>query len=541
MKIKYFFKSVTALIALTLAFLAFFDFGTDFFGRIQPGMSLGFLAVLLLTPLIGRFFCEALCPLGIIQSVVNFIFHPKTKVRRVCTRLPESKSQKIIRWTVFAICISLASFGFFGLAWFLSPYAIFGKSITLFPPALGAAAVVLILAAVGKGRIWCNWICPIGTLFTLLSKFSVSKHKIGNGCGNCKACFSAPKCEKEEENVDGITRRDAVKSLSVAVAAAGVEKTTDGGFAIIAPKQSPKRPMSVLPPGAVDRDEFFLKCSSCGICVSVCRGKCLRPSLSFKNFGQPEMDFRNGYCLTGCNYLCGKVCPTGAIKFLDRLPKANVHMGHAIWKRDCCIRETVKDPCVACIKKCPVKAITLVEGFPVVNKAKCIGCGACEHVCPARPEPAIFVKGFERHRIVKPMAESDLVIEMRSLLDEGYSCVVAVNGVICAKEKGRGIKPLMKIYDSGKLKDAIVVDKIIGRAAAAICIEGKAKKVYASLMSTPASEFLSKHGIENNADKFVSMILNRKFTGSCPMDAAVAEIEEPKKMVAELNKALMKK
>jgi hypothetical protein len=60
-------------------------------------------------------------------------------------------------------------------------------------------------------------------------------------------------------------------------------------------------------------------------------------------------------------------------------------------------------------------------------------------------------------------------------------------------------------------------------------------------MSTPASEFLSKHGIENNADKFVSMILNRKFTGSCPMDAAVAEIEDPKKMVAELNKALMKK
>ena len=47
-------------------------------------------AIALVTLLFGRFFCRAMCPLGILQSVANRLFHPKTAVRRVCTRLPET-------------------------------------------------------------------------------------------------------------------------------------------------------------------------------------------------------------------------------------------------------------------------------------------------------------------------------------------------------------------------------------------------------------------------------------------------------------------
>jgi len=43
-----------------------------------------------------------------------------------------------------------------------------------------------------------------------------------------------------------------------------------------------------------------------------------------------------------------------------------------------------------------VGAVKIEDGFPSVDPAKCIGCGACEHVCPVRPEPAVFVEGFER-------------------------------------------------------------------------------------------------------------------------------------------------
>ena len=95
--------------------------------KIQPAPTWAFLAVLLLTPLWGRFFCECLCPLGILQSLVNWLKGPKTHVRRVCTRLPETPVRQKVRWTVLALYVVLGVAGFGGLAWALTPYSIFGK------------------------------------------------------------------------------------------------------------------------------------------------------------------------------------------------------------------------------------------------------------------------------------------------------------------------------------------------------------------------------------------------------------------------------
>ena len=291
--------------------------------------------------------------------------------------------------------------GFGALGWFLTPYSIYGKTLTRFWPGVAVFAAVVVLAAVGKGRIWCNWICPAGTLFTLLSKKSVCAHQVGSGCGNCRACFGAvsggtPKAD------GGVTRRDALKGVAVLAAADVVEKTTDGEVSL---PGVPERPVPVLPPGAVDRGLFNVKCVACGLCITSCPGKCLVASTSLKRFGQPEMDFRRGYCLSGCDYVCGRVCPAGAINLIPRLERKNVHVGHAIWKKDLCIRTTDGVQCTACSRKCPVQAIHLVEGFPVVDKAKCIGCGACEHVCPARPMPGMVVEAYERHIEVKGKGE----------------------------------------------------------------------------------------------------------------------------------------
>ena len=35
-----------------------------------------------------------------------------------------------------------------------------------------------------------------------------------------------------------------------------------------------------------------------------------------------------------------------------------------------------------------------------MDAAACIGCGACEHLCPSRPFTAIYVEGHERHRVI---------------------------------------------------------------------------------------------------------------------------------------------
>ena len=564
MKTKNLIKALVAAAMLACVTAAFFGCDTDLACRIQPAAIIWFLVVLLLTPIVGRLFCECFCPLGIIQSIVNWIFHPKTKVRRVCTRLPESHAQQTVRWTVLAVSVVLAATGFGAIGWLLTPYSIYGKALTLFAPGVAIFAAVVVLAALGKGRLWCNWICPIGTLFNLLSKKSVCAHKIGPSCANCKACFSdgaehgergtgngerIPRAKRVAEGdalagvgmgEDGVTRREALKGVAVLAATEVLDKTTDGGYAPVSLPGVPERPAAVLPPGALDRKAFNVKCVACGLCITNCKGNCLSASTNLKRFGQPEMDFRRGYCLLGCNYSCGHVCPTGAINWIPRLARKNVHMGHAIWKKDICIRTTDGVQCTACSRKCPVGAIHIVEGFPVVDKTVCIGCGACEHVCPARPMPAIFVKGFERQRLVWPTDEGGLLAEMKTLVMSGVSCVAAKDGVIVAQERGRGIMPIMKLLSDDKLAHALVVDKVVGRAAAAICIVGKAKKVHAMMMSAEAASLLKAHGVEASADKTVPKILNRDLTDSCPMEQTIDGIEDPAEMVKALKERLMK-
>lgn len=396
-------KALVALVMLSSVTAAFFcgPYDLDLSVRIQPAASVGFLFVLILTPLVGRFFCECCCPLGILQTVVNRLVHPRNAVRRVCTRLPETAAQRIVRYSILCVTALLIATGFGALGWFLTPYSIYGKALTLFVPGVVLFALVLVLAAIGKGRFWCNWICPAGTLFTLLSKKSVCRHKVGPGCSHCQACFA--KKETVRPSDEGLTRREAIRGVAVLAAVETVEKTTDGGYAPVSLPGRPERETPVLPPGAVDRKAFDMTCVTCGRCIKACKGGCLVASVSLKRFGQPEMDFRKGHCLSECNYVCGHVCPTGAINWIPRLPRKDVHVGQAVWMKDLCIRTTDGVPCTACSRKCPVKAIHLVGGFPVVDKDACIGCGACEHVCPSRPMPAIRVEGFDRQRIVRPM------------------------------------------------------------------------------------------------------------------------------------------
>lgn len=506
--------------------------------RIQPSASWAFLAVLALTPLLGRFFCECLCPLGILQSFVNWLFHPKTHVRRVCTRLPSTRPQLALRLVVLAAFLGLVGAGFGGVAYLVTPYSIYGRALTLAVPGLVVFGVVLVLAALGKGRVWCNWVCPAGTLFTLFARKSALCHQVGPGCANCRACF--PKADKPDAPAavsegEGLTRREALKGFAVVTAAQAAEKTTDGGFAPVSLPGVPKRPASVLPPGAAPREVFTRTCVSCGLCIANCPEKCLTPSVRFSSFGQPEMDFRFGHCRVACTR-CGEVCPTVALRRLVPEEKKAVHIGHAIWKKDLCLRTTEDVPCTACQRKCPVEAIHLVAGFPVIDKTVCLGCGACEHVCPVRPMPAIFVKGFDRQVVVSRMAEADLVAEMRKrIVEDGQSSVAAMNGCIVGVEAGHGLEPLLRLLDGGKLKGALVVDRVIGRAAAAILVAGGARKVHALLMSDEAKAFLDARGVACAAEKRVPKILNRELSGACPLEDAVKSLDNPETMLKALR------
>ena len=123
---------------------------------------------------------------------------------------------------------------------------------------------------------------------------------------------------------------------------------------------------------------------------------------------------------------------------------------------------------------------------------------------------------------------------------DGANLVAARDGVIIAREEGRGVAPIMALLDARKLRRAIVFDKVIGKAAAAVCVAGGARKVVALVMSNDAAELLNANGIEFMADKTVDCILNRTQKGRCPMENAVSEINEPNKIVERLRKAMKK-
>ena len=479
----------------------------------------------------GRVFCRFCCPLGLSQSLVSLIVRPKTRVRRVCTELPRSALQRVVNWTI------VAAYFLTPIGVYVNPWGVFGRVLTLFVPGIVFFAAILVLALFGKGRIWCNWVCPFGTIFDLVARLGWHRDSPCRSCANCRACFGPAGRARESgaANADGVTRREALKGVAAVAAVETLEKTTDGGYAPVSLPGVPARTIPALPPGAADVASFRTRCVGCGLCIKACPEGVLKPSVALASFGQPVMVFQESFCRPACSYRCGSVCPTGAIRDLTGIPRKDVHRGVARWSKDLCIRTTRNESCTACVRKCPVKAIHLEGGFPVVDADACIGCGACEHVCPSRPLPAIAVEGLERARIVRRMAESDLVAEMVSRIQAGESVLVASNGVITASETGRGVAPLLGLLDRGALKGALVVDKVIGRAAAAIAIVGEAKKVVGLVMAEDARRLLQSHGVETEAIESAAGILNRDRSGRCPLEATVDALEDPVQMVEALR------
>ena len=142
------------------------------------------VALIVFVGLWGRLYCEIVCPLGIVQDLLRWI--ARKKVRRVCSRLPETKRQIAVKWTVFALFLVVGVAGL-SFVW-LDPYAIFGRGATMTGVLFFA---VLLLSFIGRGRFWCNWICPVGTLLQLVSRFSVFKNKVArcDHCEECRQCF----------------------------------------------------------------------------------------------------------------------------------------------------------------------------------------------------------------------------------------------------------------------------------------------------------------------------------------------------------------
>ena len=213
--------------------------------------------------------------------------------------------------------------------------------------------------------------------------------------------------EKKAESVDE-GRRAFVATAAALTATASLKaqkQKVDGGLAVIEDKKIPERKRHIVPPGALSAKNLAQHCTSCQLCISACPNDVLRPSTDLMRLMQPEMSYERGYCRPECTR-CSSVCPTGAIRPITAEDKTAIQIGRAVWIKKNCLPATDGTACNNCARHCPTGAIQMVPSdpdnedspkIPAINEAKCIGCGACENLCPSRPYSAIYVEGFERH------------------------------------------------------------------------------------------------------------------------------------------------
>ena len=232
----------------------------------------------------------------------------------------------------------------------------------------------------------------------------------------------AAKAERQAKNAEGKEKGDdanrsvftATALLATASLAKAQEKLDDdiikmdGGYADIIEKKAPKRLTGITPPGSKSAKNMYTHCTACQLCVAECPNGVLRPSTDLMKLMQPVASFEIGYCRPECNR-CSQVCPAGAIKPISIEERSSTQVGHAVWIRELCIPIADGQSCGNCSRHCPTGAIQMVLSnpddprsleIPVVDEERCIGCGACENLCPARPLSAIYVEGHEVHRVI---------------------------------------------------------------------------------------------------------------------------------------------
>lgn len=464
--------------------------------------ALGFMIILLITSLFGRAYCSSVCPLGTLQDLTAYFSGRLKNKRKQKKFFRHSQPKNAWRYGILTIAVVTFLVGFNFILNLLDPFSNFGRITTNFArPVLiflnnGLVKILenfniysifpvesrpiewfqlifpvlmfllVIWLSFRYGRLYCNAICPVGTLLGILSKKSFFRLAIDrtacnhcekcvydckSGCidkeaqiidySRCVLCFNCFKsCSKDAiyfenpfskkkavewepvlEKVDVRKRKFIAGSLFFLGSMSGSQFLKDTlrqkkTIVVNLPSTVPiERENPVVPPGAKSITHFNNFCTACTLCVSACPNYVLQPS--FLQFGlegmmQPYMDYDSGFCNYDCK-ICSEVCPAGAIELIKVLgEKQTIQMGTAKFIKENCVVYTEGTDCGACSEHCPTKAVNMVPYedtglfIPEVNEKICVGCGACEYPCPVRPFKAIYVEGNPEHlRAEKPVIE----------------------------------------------------------------------------------------------------------------------------------------
>jgi|WetSurMetagenome_2_1015567.scaffolds.fasta_scaffold14570_3 ferredoxin len=370
-------RGFSALLALVLAIPFSWKGLTGFFTWLSPFLmlnsifslksfvwlnSIAFL-ILVIVLFRKRWFCHHICPVGWSCDKVSGFSKAKTFTY---SRIPD-----IGRWLVI---LSLAA-AVVGIPLFmvLDPMAIFNGFFTILSGKLSPAAIislsgfpVLLLIHLFFPGIWCAKLCPLGGLQLLIADLKI-----------------------------WFIRFFRKENIEPAAITSGRRYFIMSGIGLMAGLTIPrvlKLPSEniLLPPAAIEPVLFNSLCCRCGNCSRACPTGIIIPNTDFVNvlaWMTPRISFKSGYCLETCN-LCSQVCPSGAITLFDVKAKDQLFIGTAEIHLENCLLLNNKE-CVRCKESCKFDALEFVAEenilnvTPVVNTKKCVGCGACEVICPA--------------------------------------------------------------------------------------------------------------------------------------------------------------
>ncbi len=308
---------------------------------------------------------------------------------------------------------------------------------------IGGLFFAVILANRWIPRFWCRALCPLGATLGVIARHAVfGMEKDHSKCTDCNLCLV--NCQGADSPQGGVKWRqdechmclncetacpedvikfrflpnrrsaqtapslDRRKTLVTAMAGAAVlpmartSDTIDANY----------NDRLIRPPGSVPERDFLERCIRCAECMKVCPNNALHPA--FMESGV------EGIWTPMC-VLCGQVCPTGAIQKITEDQKLGnptrhvepIRIGTAFYDHGRCLPWAMATPCIVCEEFCPTapKAIWVEEvdapdregrmvhlQRPHVDPRLCIGCGACEKVCPVQDRPAVYVTSVGESR-----------------------------------------------------------------------------------------------------------------------------------------------
>ncbi len=443
---------------------------------VMPGFYFS-LILIVVTLFLGRIFCGWICPLGTLHNLVGLTVRKRSRpVRPSWYRIKYYILLAVLAASLFSVQLtgimdplsllvrSLAlgiypAFnalirGAFDALYAVHPpvivdlseyiYALLKRSVLSFRQPyflqgfmISCIFIGILLLNFVERRFWCKYLCPLGALLGLLSRFSLLKQSVSEGCTSCGACTNIcqggaladdPGKWKKSECLFCFDCDDICPVGAVSFGLSGGQSPLSmdlgrrkvllslaaGGLSVpllrtgLLSAEGYFNPRLVRPPGSREEKDFLARCVRCGECMKVCITGGLQPTLldaGIEGIWTPMLVPRLGYCEYRCT-LCGQVCPTGAIEELSIADKQEVRIGTAMIDKGRCLPHAFATPCIVCEEVCPTptKAIWLEwvtvhdrEGKelslqqPHVDLERCIGCGICETYCPVRGKPAIYV------------------------------------------------------------------------------------------------------------------------------------------------------